>query len=79
MNYDYLFKYKIYKQTLFQTILKGIDLKVKKVYFGLTADFEKRKVGAVTVPKVAYIQTRDNYNSSIVGLFGNKLNDKRSA
>jgi len=29
--------------------------------FGLTAGFEKRKVGAKVIEKCAYIQTRDNF------------------
>ncbi|HEX8545703.1 MAG TPA: aminotransferase class I/II-fold pyridoxal phosphate-dependent enzyme [Cytophagaceae bacterium] len=72
LDYDYLAEYNIYRQTLYQTILKGIDLKVKKVFFGLTADFEKNKVGAVSVAKMGFVQNKDTYNTSLLSLISKK-------
>lgn len=61
MDYDYLTKYGIYRQMLFRTIIRAHDLGFRKVDFGLSASFEKKKVGATIIPKVAYIQAKDNY------------------
>lgn len=72
LDYRFLQDYKTYRQTLFQTILRGIDLKAKRVYFGLTADFEKKKVGAVTVARVAYVQSKDSFNSHLLSLIPQK-------
>ncbi|MGB8705760.1 MAG: aminotransferase class I/II-fold pyridoxal phosphate-dependent enzyme, partial [Gillisia sp.] len=61
MNYEYAKEFQVYRQLLFQTILRAKDLGFKKIDFGLTAAFEKRKVGAQVVPKFSYVQARDNF------------------
>ncbi|ESU28755.1 2-amino-3-ketobutyrate coenzyme A ligase [Flavobacterium limnosediminis JC2902] len=61
MNYDYLTKVNLYKQILYQILKRSKDLNFKKVNFGFSATFEKRKLGATAIPKVAYIQSRDNF------------------
>lgn len=61
MNYKYSRDYNIYRQLLFQTILRAKKLGSKRIDFGLTAGFEKRKVGAEVINKCAYIQTQDNF------------------
>jgi 7-keto-8-aminopelargonate synthetase-like enzyme len=71
MNYEYLEEYRIYKQILFQTIIKGIESKSGKIYFGLTASLEKRKLGAEAVSQVAYIQMKDNFNLSLISMIPN--------
>ena len=68
IDYNYLEKYSVYKQILFQTILLGIENKAEKIYFGLTASLEKRKLGAVTIPQMAYIQMKDNFNYSLIAM-----------
>lgn len=59
---------KIYKQLLFQAIMRAIELKRQKIYLGLTASLEKRKVGAKAIKIVAYMQVKDNYNLSVIEL-----------
>jgi hypothetical protein len=44
---------------------KALDF--KKIDFGFSASFEKKKVGAVIVPKVAYIQAKDNFSMELMG------------
>ena len=61
MDYEYVKEFQIYRQLLYQTILRAKTWDVKKIDFGLTAGFEKRKVGAHVIDKCAYIQTRDNF------------------
>ncbi len=68
MNYDYVQKFHVYRQMLFQTILRAHTLGFKKVDFGFSASFEKRKVGATVIPKVAYIQAKDNYSIEMMGV-----------
>ncbi len=71
LDYNYLSQYKTYKQMLFQIILKAIGNKNNKVYLGLTASLEKRKLGAEAIRNVAYIQIKDNYNLSVIELLKN--------
>lgn len=59
---------KIYKQLLFQAIMRAVELKSQKIYLGLTASLEKRKVGAKAIKIVAYMQVKDNYNLSVIEL-----------
>lgn len=68
MNYDYLEEYHIYRQLLFQTIKRAIELKCSHIALGLTAGFEKRKLGATVYNTYAYIQTADNYTLELMGI-----------
>jgi 7-keto-8-aminopelargonate synthetase-like enzyme/predicted N-acyltransferase len=68
MDYEYLEKYHIYRQLLFQTIKRAIELKSTHVSLGLTAGFEKRKLGATVYNTYAYIQTADNYTLELMGI-----------
>ena len=39
-----------------------------KIDFGLTAAFEKRKLGATVEKKYAYLQTQDNFILELLGI-----------
>lgn len=68
LDYDYLSQYKIYKQLLFQVVMRAIAIKSPRIYLGLTASLEKRKLGAKVLRNVAYMQVKDNYNLSVIEL-----------
>lgn len=68
MDYSYLNEFHIYRQLLFQTIKRAIDLNFLHIALGLTASFEKRKLGANVHEKYAYIQTDDNYTLELIGI-----------
>jgi hypothetical protein len=68
MDYDYLKSHQTYRQLLYQTIKRAITLKFETIDLGMTASFEKRKLGAVVEEKYAYIQTSDNYTLELIGL-----------
>ena len=61
MDYQFSREYNIYRQLLYQTIMRARELGSKRIDFGLTAGFEKRKVGAQIIDRCCYIQTRDNF------------------
>lgn len=61
MEYAYSREFNVYRQLLYQTILRARELNNERIDFGLTAGFEKRKVGARVLQKCAYLQTRDNF------------------
>ena len=56
---------------LFQTIKRANELQLKKIDFGVSASFEKRKLGARIIPKVAYVQARDNYAMELMNTLQN--------
>ncbi|MDP2687019.1 MAG: aminotransferase class I/II-fold pyridoxal phosphate-dependent enzyme [Aequorivita sp.] len=61
MDYKYLEQYHIYRQLLYQTIKRAIEINAKNIALGLTAAFEKRKLGATITPIYAYLQTADKF------------------
>ncbi|WP_299109440.1 aminotransferase class I/II-fold pyridoxal phosphate-dependent enzyme [uncultured Winogradskyella sp.] len=68
IDYDYLKIFQTYRQLLYQTLKRAIQLKFKTIDLGMTASFEKKKLGAVVEEKYAYIQTSDNYTLELLGL-----------
>jgi 7-keto-8-aminopelargonate synthetase-like enzyme len=71
MDYKWAKEYQLYRQLLFQTIKRANALRFPKIDFGVSASFEKRKLGAKIIPKVAYIQTRDNYAMEVMNTLQN--------
>lgn len=69
MDYQFLEKYNIYRQTIFRTILRAKNLGYQKLRLGISATIEKKKFGASVVPKVAYVQSVDNYNMEYINQF----------
>lgn len=59
----------LYRQLLFQTLITAKNLGFEKVYLGLSASFEKRKLGAEITRKEAYMQTKDNYAIDLLSSF----------
>ncbi len=61
LDYKYVRSHHTYRQLLFQTIKRAIERKFNRIDLGMTAAFEKRKLGAKISEKVAYLQTSDNF------------------
>ena len=68
MDYDLLESFSTYRQLLYRTIERAIALKLPKIDFGMTASFEKRKLGAMVHEKYAYLQTNDNFILEMIGV-----------
>lgn len=62
MDYDQNEKFNTYRQLLYKTIQRANELGFTKVDLGLSASFEKRKLGATLIPKLAYVQADDNFS-----------------
>ncbi len=67
LDYLYVREFNTYRQLLYQTIKQAIHLNFKQIDLGMTAAFEKRKLGATITEKYAYIQTSDNYTLELLG------------
>ena len=61
LDYQWLEQYQTYRQLLYQTILVATEKGFKKIDFGISANFEKKKVGATIIPLHAFIQAEDNF------------------
>lgn len=66
LDYTHNKDYKIYRQALYQLVLRARDLGKKKVCLGFAAATEKRKVGAEPVQAYAYIHSRDTFNMEVL-------------
>ena len=68
MDYEYLNDFSTYRILLVLTIKQAIALGFPKIDMGMTASFEKRKLGAQVIEKYTYIQTEDNYTLELLGI-----------
>lgn len=67
LGMDYRFKeHKIYKQILFQSVMRGFALNKSRIFLGLTATMEKRKLGAALNKNFVYIQSDDTLSSQVI-------------
>jgi len=68
MDYTVLKTYGTYRHLLYATIERAMLLGLPRIDFGMTAAFEKRKLGAQVHHKYAYLQTRDNFILEMLGV-----------
>lgn len=66
MDYEAGKELKIYKQLLYQLTSRAIELKKEIIHLGLSADTDKKKIGAKQKHICAYISTKDNFNSEVL-------------
>ncbi|MDQ2719406.1 MAG: PHP domain-containing protein [Bacteroidota bacterium] len=61
---DYTFnrQYGIYRQALYQLVLRAQQLGKQKILLGFSATIEKKKLGAKPISTFAYMHTSDSYN-----------------
>ena len=67
VDYSLQAEYHGYRQALYQTILRAKAIGAERINLGLTADFEKRRLGASSTQLYTYMQLRDHYNMSVLG------------
>lgn len=61
MDYKLADQFQTYRQLLYQTIRRAAQLNCKTIDFGISATFEKQKLGATALPMWAYLQSDDNF------------------
>jgi hypothetical protein len=66
MDYEIGRDLKVYKQLLFQLTSRAIDLKKEVIHLGLSADTDKKKIGAKQNKICAYISVKDNFNLEVL-------------
>ncbi|PHR86790.1 MAG: aminotransferase class I/II [Leeuwenhoekiella sp.] len=68
LDYEFVQEFQTYRQLLYQTILRAKALGKQRIDFGMTAGFEKRKLGAELFQNVSYIQVKDNFKLESLGI-----------
>jgi hypothetical protein len=66
IDYTYNTEFKIYRQALYQLIMRGKSLGAKKVFLGFAAGIEKKKFGAKANAVYAFAQIKDSYNAQVL-------------
>ena len=66
LDYNYKFSHKNYKQAIYQMAKRGNELGCRKIYYGITASVEKRRVGAQAIPKSVFVQLTDSFNMEVL-------------
>ena len=63
LDYSVNREFKVYRQALYQLVMRAGVLRKKKVLLGFSAPVEKKKVGAELSSTYAFMQVRDNFNA----------------
>lgn len=61
MDYKYNTEFQTYRQLLYESLRRAKELGLNKVDWGISATFEKRKLGATLFPKQAYVHAENNF------------------
>lgn len=67
LDYAFVQSHHTYRQLLYQTIKRAYNIGFCRIDFGMTASFEKRKLGATVREQVAYVQASDNFTMELLG------------
>lgn len=73
INYDLNAGYSVYRQALYQLILRAKQLGCKKIHLGMEASEEKRKFSAGQKRHSVFIQSNENYALSKLNDYSNQL------
>lgn len=66
LDYGSLYEHNIYKQILYQTVLRAKSLNCKALDLAYTAEMEKKKVGATVNPNYAYVRSSEHLSAAIL-------------
>lgn len=66
LNYEDFQELKVYKQTLFQLVKRAKVINAKCIFFGFSADIEKRKIGSTSKKSYAFVSTDSSYNQNVI-------------
>lgn len=69
MSLNNPYRLTLYRQLLFQTIMHAREKGFAKIYMGVSAVFEKKKLGAQVNYREAYIRMSDNYAVDLLRTF----------
>ena len=66
LDYEYVRTHNVYKQILFRTVLRAQQLDCLTLDMAYTAELEKKKLGARTVPTCAFVRAMDHYQDAVL-------------
>ena len=72
MDYGHNREYQTYRQLLYESIKRANQLNFQKVDFGISANFEKKKLGAKLYKRRAYVRSENNFIAEVLESRRNK-------
>ena len=66
LDYRYNQEYAVYRQALYQVVLRAKQIHAATVLLGFSASVEKQKLGAQAIPAFAYMHSRDSFNTAAI-------------
>jgi predicted N-acyltransferase len=74
LDYHYLTSHAVYKQTLYQSILRAGAIGSRKMFLGFMSSQIKKKFGATAISQIGFIQMQDHYSWSVINSIPNNQN-----
>jgi hypothetical protein len=66
VDYDYVYQHGAYRQVLYQIVRRAMELGMKTVHLGMTANLEKLRFGTVAQRTCVYMQARDHFGGALL-------------
>jgi hypothetical protein len=73
INYDFSQRHSVYRQIIYQLVLRAKQLGFRKIYLGVEASEEKRKFGATQKRHSVFMQVNENFSLSTLGQYSNNI------
>jgi len=67
MDYTHNRRYGVYRQALYQLVLRAMHLHKSRLMLGFSAGTEKQKMGAAATNAWAYLHTTDSFQMEMLG------------
>jgi hypothetical protein len=77
LDYTHNQEFGIYRQALYQLLLRAKKLGKEKVLLGFSAETEKQKLGARPVKTYAYMHSSDSYNMEELASYSSESNKQK--
>lgn len=61
LDYEHLEEFQSYRQLLYLTVMRATEANFKSIDFGISANFEKKKIGASIIPLHGFVQIADTF------------------
>jgi hypothetical protein len=66
LDYTYNQQYAVYRQALYQVVLRAKQVHASSILLGFAAGIEKQKLGATAIPAFAYMHSKDSFNAAAI-------------
>lgn len=66
VDYQYVHSHGVYRQLLYQAVRRAMELGMKTVHLGMTAEMEKSRLGSLPHRTCVYMQAREHFSGALL-------------